>query len=82
LSVAYPLAAYSDEELGRMVRQALGGTKPGSQARAKARKVLVGVLDMMGYGWVDHLIDLVMLAWDAARSFWRRIFGRPASARP
>ncbi len=74
MSVAYPLAAYSDEELGRLVRQALAGTKPESQTGAKARKALVAFLNLFGYGWVDSALDLAIMAWEAARNFWRRLF--------
>jgi hypothetical protein len=74
VSVAYPLAAYSDEELGRLVRTAIAGTKPVSQARTKARKAVVAVLSMMGYGWVDSVIDLAILAWEAVHGFWHRVF--------
>ncbi len=70
----YSLEAYSDAELGRLVRQALAGQKRQAQDGAKARRAFAAFSRMVGYGWLDDALELAMIAWEAVRDLWRRVF--------
>ncbi len=70
----YSLEAYSDAELGRLVRQALAGQKRQARGGAKARRAFAAFSRLVGYGWLGDAFELAMIAWEAARDLWRRVF--------
>ncbi len=74
LFYTYSLEGYSDAELGRLVRQAIAGDKQQAQGGAKARRAFAAFSRLAGYGWFDDALELVIIAWEAARDLWRRVF--------
>jgi hypothetical protein len=73
---AYSLEAYSDAELGRLVRQALNSSKSQNQAGTRARRAFAAASRLAGFGWLDDALELAVIAWETTKDLWRRIFRR------
>jgi hypothetical protein len=73
---AFTLEGYSDAELGRLVRQALAGTKTQSVPDVRARRAFAAASRLVGYGWLDDALELAVIAWETTKDLWRRIFRR------
>jgi hypothetical protein len=66
---------YSDEELGRMLRQFLSETGHANIERHTTRQSFCIWLRVAGLGRIADLIDAAAWVWDRIKSIWRSIFG-------
>ncbi len=69
-----PLSAYTDEELGRLIRQAVAGNGAGAKKQVTARSAFAALFRMVGYGWVDDALEVAIFLWLAVKRLWKQIF--------
>lgn len=66
---------YSDEELGRMLKQAASQMKYYEREEVSNLEAFCVWLDLVGLGFIAGAIKLTVWTFDRIRAIWRSIFG-------
>lgn len=66
---------YSDEELGRLLREYGNSMSARERERVSTLDAFCSWLEVVGLGLIAVAIKTSLWAWDRVRSIWRSIFG-------
>jgi hypothetical protein len=70
----YALDAYSDEELGRMIRSTVSGAAPKRTGQVPTRTALAALFRLAGFGELSDAILLAEYVWNRIRGLFRLLF--------
>ncbi len=79
----YTLDAYSDEELGRMIRTAVSGRAHEARKQTSSRAALAAFLRLVGLGQLADAVIVAAYMWERVKRLFLQLFGGqlPAIAR-
>jgi hypothetical protein len=76
----YTLDAYSDEELGRMIRSAVSDRAQEARQQTSSRTAFAAFLRLVGLGQLADAVIVAAYVWDRVRRVFLQLFGRQVAA--
>jgi hypothetical protein len=77
---SYTLDAYSDEELGRMIRAAVSGRAQEARQQTSSRTALAAFLRLVGLGQLADGVIVAAYIWERVKRLFLQLFSRQLQA--